>query len=132
MFYSENATGTELGYRPAELARFLADAGLTEVGVLKFKACQIGKDDYLPRLVDELSERGIRVGYVSGPTGDYTDMRLPVKIGNMRFNFRPIFFSPPKMVGWKPEKYGLRTAKGNVDITFSGTRYDLPRGPSKA
>jgi hypothetical protein len=40
----------------------------------------------------------------------------------------PYYF--PKVVGLLPEKYGLKTVKGNVDdLVFPGTRYNLPPLP---
>jgi len=118
----------------SELAQKLADAGLKKVGVLKIKACYIGEEDYLEKLKEELSCRGIKVGYLSAPEAEYVDQRLPIKIAGKKFNLLPIVFMPPKYVKYEDfdgekivsEKFGLKTIKGNVDISFKGTRYNIP------
>ena len=123
------------GMNASQLAAKLADAGLKQVGVLKFKACNVAKGNYLEEVKEALNHQGIKVGYIAGPTGVHTDLRFPIKISGKNFYFNPLPFLPPKTVGnpfmaVTPEKFGLRTIKGNIDISFKGTRYDTPSSPS--
>lgn len=112
----------------AELAQHLQMAGLKEVGVLKLQACDVGKGDYLQQLKNELTNRGIKVGYISAPVGTATDVRIPAKIAGREFNIRIPVPVPTKSVNaLLPEKFGLKTIKGNIDVRFPGTRYDLPK-----
>ncbi len=110
-----------------DLASALWNAGLTEVGILKLQACNVGKGDFFIHLKQELDKFGIKVGYISGPKGLLVDWRREVRIFNYEFNINYPPFFPTKTVGFLiPETYRLRVIKGNIDIAFPGTRYDLP------
>ncbi len=110
-----------------DLASALWNAGLTEVGILKLQACNVGKGDFLIHLKQELDKFGIKVGYISGHKGIFVDWRREVRIFNYAFNIKHPPFFPAKTVGFLiPETYRLRVIKGNIDIAFPGTRYDLP------
>lgn len=111
---------------PQALARKLQSGGLKQVGVLKLKACNVGNGNYLKELVQELTKLDIQVGYVSGPTGSYSDDRVPMKIGGRRFNFRLPILTATTVSIVIPEKFGLKTIKGNTHVAFPGTRYNLP------
>ena len=116
------------------LAQKLVDAGLKEVGVLKFKSCDVGKERYLEKLKVALDLRDIKVGYISAPTGRYRESRININVAGRAFNLNPFCCIRLKTVesGFKivPERFGLKTIKGNVDISFNGTRYDIPSSPS--
>jgi len=112
----------------AQLADVLQGAGLKQLGVLKIEACNVGKGNYLNELKAELTKRGIDVGYISAPTDYFSENRTyEVKDGAERVKTElPIL--PKKMVGaFKPAALGgMKIVKGNVDIGFPGTRYNLP------
>jgi hypothetical protein len=128
-FCSVDANGKVVESSAWKLGKFLHDSGLKEVGVLKIKACNIGEKQFLEKLVLSLNHHGVKVGYVSAPVGTYADIRIPMKIMGKRFNFMPIPGFPKVVSGgklWlvKPEKYALKTVKGNVDgLEFNKTRY---------
>ncbi len=107
-----------------DLARALYNAGLTEVGIIKLHACNVGKEYFLIDFKKELNKLKIKVGYISGPTGIAVDWRVEARILNHEFSIHCL---PFKTVGFLiPEKYRLRVIKGNIDIAFPSTRYDLP------
>lgn len=125
-FYYMDSNGNNVGATARALAAFLHSAGLRAVGVLKFKACDLGRGAFLEDLVHELEHRGVSIGYASAPTGIHISTQKPISINNHRFNIHVIPFIPPKTVNHplKPEKYGLNTVKGNVPgLKFPGTRY---------
>lgn len=111
-----------------DLARRLHQTGLREVGVLKLHACYNGKKHFLEDLRSHLNDLGIKVGYISGAKGALSEMRCTIKIAGKHFVINPIPFLPRKVIGspFTPETLGLRVIKGNVDIAFPGTRYNLP------
>ncbi|AST28657.1 type III effector protein [Ralstonia pseudosolanacearum] len=112
----------------AELAAKLHDAGLEEVGVLKIQACDVGKGHYLQALLEHLASRGVKVGYLCGPKGALTDTRTVENLGGgEQYVKKDVSFLPGKYVGWLPETFGLNVIKGNVDVAFGGTRYNLSR-----
>lgn len=132
--HGHGSTKDFAGMSPTMLAQKLVDAGLKEVGVLKFKSCDVGKERYLEKLKVALDLRDIKVGYISAPTGRYRESRININVAGRAFNLNPFCCIRLKTVesGFKivPERFGLKTIKGNVDISFNGTRYDIPSSPS--
>ena len=126
---------------PEELAIWLHKTGLRSIGLLKVQSCHSGTGTYLEDLKRELDALGIRVGYLSGPAGLVSDLRIPVKIGNKKFILgvgRYLgFFFPVPLGGWLfsgkivnhfiPETMALKVVKGNINIAFPGSRYSLNR-----
>jgi hypothetical protein len=114
------------GLSAAQLAVGLRDAGLSEVGVLKLQACEAGQGSFLEDLAAELNRLGIRVGYVSGPIANISDTRIPVSIFGRQFNIqylpKVVFYSGLKSKP-RPEKFALKTVRGNSVVAFPGTRY---------
>ncbi|MCB1921537.1 MAG: hypothetical protein KDJ28_16400 [Candidatus Competibacteraceae bacterium] len=51
------------------LCRALFDAGLREVGLISFKACHIGQQNFLEDLIAEFTKNGILVGWLKGYMG---------------------------------------------------------------
>ena len=117
----------------ARLAKRLVRAGLKEVGVLKLNACQVGRATYLAELRAALDSEGVRVGYLSGPKDSPSDVRYAVKIRGRWTNLHPswLFLAPGKSgdLPWIPIAWRTKVVKGNVDVQFSGTRYQLPLQP---
>ena len=112
----------------AQLARRLHDSGLREVGVLKIEASKIGERDYLDKLKAELDALGVKVGYLSAPKDFFANFKTYERGTNGRERvFKEIPLLPGKAIGgaFSPETFGLKVLKGNVDIAFPGTRYDL-------
>ncbi|PHM65630.1 hypothetical protein Xsto_01779 [Xenorhabdus stockiae] len=54
------------GLDGASFARMLIDYGLTQVGLISMKACQAGKGEFLPTLVQTLIEEGVKIGWAIG------------------------------------------------------------------
>lgn len=108
-----------------ELVNLLKELELTEVGVLKFSACNIGKSHYLEDLKAALNEAGIQVGYLSGPKGTISDLRINIKVRgkSLNLNIFPMRKGVIRGVLPIPEKFGLKVVEGNVDISFENTRY---------
>ncbi|BBO59095.1 hypothetical protein [Mycoavidus sp. B2-EB] len=111
-----------------ELAYALKSAGLNEVGILKLQSCNVGKGDeesFLYELKGALDGQGVNFGYICGPTGSLTDWRVAVETSKLNIRMPP--FVLKKTVNFfMPAIFGLQVVKGNLDIVFPGTRYDLP------
>ncbi|MDT7524440.1 hypothetical protein RAE21_19005 [Rhodoferax sp. TBRC 17198] len=130
---SENRFNT---YAPKALAEKLRDAGLKEAGILKLEGCNVGKGDYLEKLKIALDELDIKVGYLSGPKSYHanTDEVIKTPFGRKAFDvlFLLKLIAPPmwpylftsNVTGSLPGTH-LKIVKGNADITFPGTHYDL-------
>ncbi|MCX8565908.1 MAG: hypothetical protein ON057_000635 [Glomeribacter sp. 1016415] len=118
------------GMPAEELAYALKNAGLSEVGILKLQSCNVGKgkeESFLYEFKDALNSQGINFGYICGPTGYLTDWRFAVETAKFKCNIRGLPFVFKKTVnGFMPEIFGLQVVKGNQDIVFPGTRYNLP------
>ena len=139
-----NVTSVKIGsishLKATGLAPKLFNAGLREVGVIKLSSCNAGTGRLLEDLLFALDQLNVNVGYVSGPRGEIADVRMPVKIGAFQTNlrrmgsralFRKAVFLNDNLWYPRPERFGLRVVKGNVDLRFPGTRYDLPPVPEQ-
>lgn len=127
-------------HSPALLAQELFDVGLRKVGILKLEGCSIGSGDYLEQLKDALNKLNVEVGYLSGPTGLHVDTDVVMKTPFGRKAVDVVFplklIAPPMWpylftshsTGVRPGTH-LKIVKGNADITFPGTHYDLPKLP---
>jgi hypothetical protein len=122
--HGHGSTKSFEGLTANQLADRLYAAGLRQVGTIKFLSCNIGKKDYLNDLRRELAIKGIEFGYVSGPISVIADHRLTIDFGSSSFAYRYFWLPFKRIVGLLPESWGLRVVKGNVNIGFSGTRYD--------
>lgn len=130
---------------PEELARELFSLGLREVGVLRILSCHTGSGDYLERLRESLDAQGISVGYLSGYRGFFMENEvytLPYNSDgsdSAQVNFGPIdqLLHPTAnaIVGLGPFNTSLtsvaprlaqKTIKGNADVVFKVSQYDLP------
>jgi hypothetical protein len=98
---------------PDQLAQRLHTAGLRRVGVLKLQGEGLGAGAWLSDLKTALVAQGVQVGYLSAPTGKVR--RLPVV--------------NRAVVSKGDEAVGLQVLKGNAEVTFAGTRYDLAADP---
>lgn len=139
--------GSFARHSPALLALKLRDAGLRKVGILKLEGCNVGSGDYLEQLKDALNKLNVEVGYLSGPTGSHADtdvvMKTPFgrKAVDASFPFKlivpplwPHLFtshSTRALTGAILPGTHLKIVKGNADITFPGTHYDLPKLPER-
>lgn len=113
------------GHSPNQLAMLLHSGGLLRVGVIKLQGCNTGLGTYLEDLLTELTRRRIEIGYLAGMKGPQSDMRFAINLFGKDRTFRSIPFLPQKWVGDRPEYFGIRTIRGNMQCQFSGTRYDL-------
>ena len=139
---SETHLSEALLYEPRQLAQMLHQAGLRQVGILKISSCEIGAGKYLEELKEALDARGVKVGYLSAPIGILMDNRIPVQVCGVEFTINNNLGRGHFMLGNKvvqrpdkkivPERHGLRVVKGNADVRFPGTRYDLPPAPASA
>jgi len=102
----DSSTGTFDMYTPERLATRLYSYGLREVGVLRIDACYTGQGNYLARLKTALDNKGIKVGYLSAPTGAVTTTNFL----KTRFVFS---FNDD---AW-------RIIRGNENVSFDGTKY---------
>jgi hypothetical protein len=57
------------GFNAHELARWLVQWGITEIGLISFKACHIGAGKFLEDFVRHLPKTNLKVGWVKGYTG---------------------------------------------------------------
>jgi len=114
---------------PEMLAKKLYDSGLHKVGVLKVQACHVGTKDYLPRLKDAMAARGMEVGYLSGFKGAVIPHTHVLNLFGKKINLRHTLTRKtvydPREESYFGESEGLRVIKGNVDVGFKGTRYNL-------
>jgi len=110
-------------YTPAVLADCVVASGLQEIGVIKLAACDIGKGQFLEEFAQALINRGVRFGYLSAPKSFSSDMRFTFKALNRDRTIAPFFFFPRKFSGPLPEKFNMKTVKGNLDISFKDSRY---------
>lgn len=110
-------------YTPAMLADYVVASGLQEIGVIKLAACEIGKGQFLEEFAQALINRGVRFGYLSAPKSFSSDMRFTFKAFNRDRTVTPFFFLPRKFSGPLPEKFNMKTIKGNLDISFKDSRY---------
>jgi len=63
---------------PFELGDLLCNfLGLREVGLIAFKACEVGKGDYLDRLMAYMSMRSMRIGWLIGYKHDTISFEGP-------------------------------------------------------
>lgn len=123
-------------YTPESLATKLHEAGLKEAGILKLEGCNVGKGDYLEKLKYELNRLGIKVGYLSGPKSSHANTEKVIKTPFGRKAFDVVFLLKlidpllwpylftSNVTGVLPGTH-LKIVKGNADITFPGTHYDL-------
>jgi hypothetical protein len=96
-------------YTPKLLVDKLKSYGLREIGVLRLDSCNVGTGYYLTSLKAELDKKGIKVGYLGSPNGYLLIGHLPLLKKRPVFQFR--FWDP-----WN-------VMKGNLDVTFPGTKY---------
>lgn len=69
LYICAHADTKEVGpYKAEKLAEKLYDWGLREVKLVSFKACEVGKGDFLSRFVEACRGK-IKVGWVKGYTG---------------------------------------------------------------
>jgi hypothetical protein len=125
--------GHEYGLRGmdvATLGRKLVNAGLKEVGLISFKACLAGKEEFLEILSKDIAVRGIDHGWLIG----YRDMAL------LPFSY---FGSPWHTCmrthedvylhynhGYKSsDQNRIRLVKGNIDVVLPGTRRFSTKAP---
>jgi hypothetical protein len=92
-------------YSPEELADDLKKMSLRRVGVIKFQACYIGKENWLERARDAFIRRGIHFAYMAGPTG------------------RVVWNNPFVKYVQGDTRQAYKVVKGNLDKKFPGTRY---------
>ena len=139
---NETHVSDALLYEPRQLAQMLYGAGLRQVGILKISSCEIGAGTFLEELKAALDSRGVKVGYLSAPIGILLDNRIPMQVCGVEFTINNNLGRGRSVLGNKgvqrpdgklvPERHGLRVVKGNVDLRFQGTRYDLPAAPASA
>ena len=63
------------GRGPENIANYLKGLGVTTVGLVAFKACAMGKEDFLEKLKDELDRVQIDFGWLIAYKGD-------IRVGN--------------------------------------------------
>lgn len=126
---------------PERLAQDLHRAGLRDVGVLKLRSCDTGlpggRMSFLERMRDEFERLGVRVGFISGPTGLIVDKRSTTTIRGTEV---PVYGDSKWFTSWKMRRHpvgvltsdgqwlsqqeGMRTIRGtDTRMRFPGTRY---------
>lgn len=67
LFIFAHASTAKVGDLSAKsLARKLKSAGMRKAGLITFKACDVGKGNFLEDFVSELRERSIHIGFAKG------------------------------------------------------------------
>jgi hypothetical protein len=112
--------------RPDTFAEFLQDAGLRRVGVLKIQGSNVGCGDYVEQLKEALTRRGIEVGYISAYKGyvTFTGVAFQFKGETHAVNLAWLGGKTVNVV--VPSYLMQKVVKGNIDIAFPRTRYDMP------
>ena len=98
------AHGTSRGImdlKEDKLAWWLSQAGLREVGVIKFHSCYTGYGIWLYHMREQLNHHHIRFSYLCGPNGRYVYQCFPFRYGER----------------------GYKIISGNVPQDFQRTRY---------
>ncbi|MBX3540839.1 MAG: hypothetical protein KF735_24575 [Chelatococcus sp.] len=118
--------GSEYGLHSmdmATLARTLVNAGLKEVGLISFKACLTGKDQFLDILSKDIAMRGIDHGWLLG----YREIALlPLSYSGSPWHTR-LDTDEDRYLhdehGYKSaDQNRIRLVKGNIDVVLPGTR----------
>ncbi|HVZ45660.1 MAG TPA: hypothetical protein VHA82_17770 [Ramlibacter sp.] len=131
-------SGEVKAFDPAALAELLHSKGLRSVGVLKLQGCSVSAGNYLETLSMELTLRGIQVGYLSGFKGNLWNLRTVVRFRGGRHVVdwtKPLRLLCPllwgtlkgKWVGFLPSLASQQALRGNVKLTFRGTKFYDPQ-----
>jgi hypothetical protein len=105
-------------WSPFELADVLCNfLGLCEAGLIAFKACEIGKGQYLDNFARYMNARSARIGWLIGYKHD--TVSFPGSAGVVREVVQDDNFEDMSLFqsGYKPpDDMRVKVVKGNVDV----------------
>lgn len=94
----------------ASFARMLIDYGLTQIGLISMKACEVGKGVFLPTLVKTLVEEGVKIGWAIGYKSpvELMEEKTAISTGCFDLLIRQCF----KL----PDNFRIRILQGNAFV----------------
>jgi hypothetical protein len=115
-------------YYPRNLAAYLLQLGLSEVGLLSFKSCEVGKGAYLDELAGELHHLGVQVGWLVGYKDLAFNRGYSMAVGKFENNLR---YYTRDMVTKLPDSWRVKVVRGNTAVTPpKGTSSRYPKLPA--